>query len=172
MNEKANKKYFLWREEVKNGKDQVVFVAKRKEIWYYLYKGYAVPVKAMKVLLDKGNGFEEYTSFNETADGNTRDFSLLIKDFEKIILKDSEEKLYSFGLKDVKPDIKSFFAYIKVENFCTLIFADAEKNSVNIFEKCLNLSEDAVTSCIFDGLSQQASNFDSREGELDELFSR
>ena len=171
MNEKTQNKFYDWREGVREGNEDFVLISKGKEGWRYVYKKHHLPVIAMKVFVEKGNTFEEYLSFNNTSAADAKPCTFIIKDFEKIIFKDNENNLHPFGLKEVQPRNSKLFAYIKVKEFTTIIFASAEQNKVNIYEKFIDSSEDATTPCIFDLLASNTVASDSREVDFDEMFS-
>ena len=101
---------------------------------------------------------------------NTGNFSMIIKNSSKLILRDREDNLHPCGLKETKTDLKKIILYVKTGRLIMMVFASAEKNSVTVIEKIVDTAEDAATSCLFDNLSHPASNSDESGGAMDELF--
>ena len=170
--EKIAKKFYEWMDKMKTENERVVFIAKSKERCIYAYKNVTFPVNAVKVWVDKGNGLEEYITYKGANDPNVGDFSMIIKDSNKLIIEDAEKKLHSYGLKDVVNDFKKIIGYIKAGKLITIVFASAEKNLVTVIEKIVDTEEDAATSCLFDNLSHPAPNFNESAGVFNELFDR
>lgn len=170
--EKIAKKFYEWMDQMKSGNDRVVFIAKSKGQCIYAFKNVTFPVNAVKVWVDKGEGLEEYISYEGTNAQHVVDFSLIVKNSSKLIFADGENKLHAYGLKDVVNDFKKIIGYIKAGKLITIVFASAEKNSVTVIEKIVDTEEDAATSCLFDNLSHPAPNFNESAGVFNELFDR
>ena len=159
-------------DKMKTENERVVFIAKSKERCIYAFKNVTFPVNAVKVWVDKGNGLEEYITYKGANDPNVGDFSMIIKDSNKLIIEDAEKKLHSYGLKDVVHDFKKIIGYIKAGKLITIVFASAEKNAVTVIEKMVDASEEIATACLFDTPSHPATNSNECGGVIGELFNR
>lgn len=171
MSEKTSEKYAAWRQKAMLGKEGFVFITKHQGRWFYMYKNHDLQILSMKILVDKGSGFEQLTDIDSVNLGSY-DCSLVIKDFNKLIFRDADEQLHPYGLKKDKADFKKIILYIKISNITTLIFASAESNTVNVFERCIDSQSDAVISCLFDTPLHSTVTVELSGGEFDEKSAR
>lgn len=168
--EKSMKKFGEWMELVRAGQENMIFIGKSEEKCRYIYRGNPQPIDALKLWVDKGKGMEEYAFYKGTNDQKAGNFSMVIKNSSKLILRDREDNLHPCGLKETKTDLKKIILYVKTGRLIMMVFASAEKNMVTVMEKIVDTAEDAATSCLFDNPSHPASNLNESGGAIDELF--
>ena len=168
MNEKMQRKYADWREKALKGNGDISVIVKGREHWMYLYKGASVPIDAMKVWVDKGEGLKEYYCFQDMNSASNLTFSMVIKNSKKFIFKDAEANLHAYGLDNAKTDLKRFCAFIKSSNLITFIFASAATNRVNIIENVTDPEAEVFTECIFDNPPDKVTDGQGSKEDLNE----
>ena len=112
MSEKNRQKYEEWRNGAMLGKEGLVFVTKYQGSWIYVYRNHNLPILSLKILVDKGSGFEQIATLGEGVNQDS-DCSLVIKDFNKLIFRDADGKLHPYGLKKAKQILRKSFYILK-----------------------------------------------------------
>ena len=169
-NDKAKEKFNIYREKMKTQDENVALIAYYKERYRYIFRNKAVPIDAMKIWIDRGKGLEEVIAFKDANTPGMQNFSMLIKDEEKVIFKDQCEIFHAFGIKDVETEWKKLIAFFKIGNSDVIIFASAETNSVEILMKRLRIQKDAIMACLFESQNSSVSGNNSDGVDFNELF--
>lgn len=106
-------------------------------------------IKRFLMATDDGSGMKckHYWTINDPT-ATLPDVHILIKDLEKIAVRDENGKIYSFGFKKSNDDIENLLVIFKTGCILTIIAANKKKNMVDWIDVGSEEEKDSICYCI------------------------
>ena len=144
-----NEKYEKWTEKVMSGNSSYFMISKSNDnCWYFVSGKHAEPIHFFRIATDKGNGLcSEYEYTTKKKDPESIDFTIIVKDDNKMIIQVGNEKR-AFGLKDVPCPANAIAIHCKVSHLHIFLFGSQASNTINTVLAPVIDSEDAIEDCM------------------------
>ena len=106
-------------------------------------------IKYFLMATDDGSGMKckHYWTINDPT-AILPDIHILIKDIEKIAVREENGEIYSFGFKKSNDNVENFLAIFKTELLFTIIAANKGKNTVDWIDVGSDEEKDSVCYCV------------------------
>ncbi len=170
----SEEKFESQRNALENGKSDayVSAIVPKDGMMGYVYRNKEGKLlgKEIKYFLmgsDDGSGMKckhHWTVNDPTA--TLPDVHILIKDLEKIAIRDDNGKIYSYGFKKSNDDVENFLVIFKTDLLLTIIAANKEKNTVDWIDVGSEEEKDSICYCIEKMLGTQPTVKDGDTNEF------
>lgn len=106
-------------------------------------------IKYFLMATDDGSGMKckHYWTIND-LNTSLPDIHILIKDIEKIAVREENGEIFSFGFKKSNDNVENFLVIFKTDLLLTIIAANKEKNTVDWIDVGSDEEKDSICYCI------------------------
>lgn len=121
-----------WYEKAKKGEKGYDMIARSNGKWYYTSRNDVEEISALTIIKAVGKKYECFYQWEDGKMTKEKDFSIVIKDDQKLMLMDSEEGIFAFGLSEADDNVTDIVIIFVVKNVSTTITASKDTSEIEI----------------------------------------
>lgn len=140
ITEKANK----WFERGKKGEKDYALIVRSNEIWYYISRKNVEEISSLLIVKAENGKYESFYKWESGVSVSEKDFSIVIKDEEKLILMDSEDGIFTFGLPEADDKVTDIVIMFVASEVSTTITASKDGAQIDIRYCMLSSKKDPL----------------------------
>lgn len=134
--------------ELEKGKDSVWCVTLKGNGMCFVYQQKGASVNYFLMGIDDGSGMKLKHLWKAGAEELPPDITILVKEDEKVAVKDAFGEIHTFGFKKSDSRVENLIILFKTETLGTIIAANKPTNKVDVLNFCSYEETDAICYCI------------------------
>lgn len=164
-----------WFEKGKRGEKDYAMIVRSNDTWYYTSRKNVEQISSLLIIKAENDKYECFYEWDGEGTMNEKDFSIVIKDDQKLMLMDSQEGIFAFGLSEADDKATDFVIMFVAGGISTTITASKDGDQIDIRYCMLSSSKDILLEIVKHSiytLSDEKSkeiNADEERGDFNEV---
>lgn len=153
--ERANE----WHSNIMAEKEGYMLIARNeKGGWGTIECGMWENISSLMIVTTRNQVTEVFYQWDANHNDDNRQFIIMIKDGDKLLLRDEKEGYFSFGLNENQDDLEKMLILVTQDDINMIIGATKEASVVEICFNFLKTKENPIDSCLRELFKQLGEN--------------